>query len=421
MAVRSRHHQRRTALALATVGAALFLPAAASHADGSSVVIAVIGDTPYGAATPGGPQAPDGTAFPNLASSINADPNVSLVMHLGDIKSGSTQCSDAYFSLVKDWFNGTNGKGPGLADPLVYTPGDNEWTDCHRANNGAHVPTSNGTLPAGRLEALRGVFYPVPGQTLGAGAPRTLVTQATTSGFATFVENTMWTDADVQFGVVHVVGSNNGALPWFTQAGQTPQSPAQVANQAAELAARRAAALAWVDTIFDTAIADGREGVVIGMQADTWDTSAAGFLGETDAIVAKIAQRTLAYGKPVLLLQGDSHTYKIDNPLDGSTASAAMAALHPYNPSADPVASPPVPNFTRVVVPGSNGASPNGIDSWLALTIDPTTPAVFSIQLKSATVPPVDVPEAPLTVLLPLTALAATGAVALVRQRRRAA
>ena len=25
-------------------------------------------------------------------------------------------------------------------DPLVYTPGDNEWTDCHRANNGAYNP-----------------------------------------------------------------------------------------------------------------------------------------------------------------------------------------------------------------------------------------------------------------------------------------
>ena len=420
MSLHSRS-RRRAIAALAAVAAASLSPAASSHADGSSVVLAIIGDTPYGATTPGGPQAPDGTVFPRLAASINADPDVSLVMHLGDIKSGSTPCTDAYFSLVKDWFNGTNGKGPGLADPLVYTPGDNEWTDCHRANNGAYVPTSNGAVPQGRLEALRSVFSPTPGQTLGAGAPRTIQTQASMPGFASFVENTSWSDAGVQFGVVHVVGSNNGALPWFTQAGQTPQTPAQVADQAAELTARRAAALAWIDAIFDDAVAGNRAAVVLGMQADTWDTSAAGFLTEFDQIVAKIAQRSIAYGKPVLLLQGDSHTYKVDHPLDGSAGSASLAALHPYNPSGDPVASPPVPSLTRVVVPGSNGASPNGLDSWLKLTIDPSTPQVFGIQIRSVTAPGTDVPEAPLVLLLSLSAVVVAGAALILVRRRQPA
>mgnify|MGYP000376042491 CR=1 FL=1 len=41
-------------------------------------------------------------------------------------------------------------------------------------------------------------------------------------------------------------------------------------------------------------------------------------------IVAKIAQRSIAFGKPVLLMQGDSHGYKVDKPLDGSVASAGM-------------------------------------------------------------------------------------------------
>ena len=45
-------------------------------------------------------------------------------------------------------------------DPLVYTPGDNEWTDCHRTNNGSYLPTE-------RLAKLRELFYPAPGVTLG--------------------------------------------------------------------------------------------------------------------------------------------------------------------------------------------------------------------------------------------------------------
>lgn len=377
--------------------AAVALPAAPAHA-ATPISIAVIGDTPYGSTAPGGPQAPDGSAFPNLAMSINSDSDVSLVVHLGDTKNGSTSCADSYLDLVKDWFNGTNGKGPGVTDPLIYTPGDNEWTDCHRANNGAFVPTTNGAAPGGRLETLRTKYFPVPGQTIGAGAPRTIDTQATVAGFGTFVENTKWADNNVQFGVVHVVGSNNGILPWFSGA-ETAQ---QTADRIAEVAARKAAALAWIDAIFDDAVANSRAGVLLGMQADTWDVFPGSPLSEFNTIVEKIAQRSLAFAKPVLLMQGDSHIYKIDKPLDGTAASAALAALHPYNPSANPTSFPPVPNLTRIVVPGSNGTAPNGLTHWLKVTIDPDASNVFSTQLMLVETPPVVVPEAPLTLLIPI-------------------
>ena len=48
-----------------------------------------------------------------------------------------------------------------FTDPLVYTPGDNEWTDCHRANNGGYHPLE-------RLAFDREVFFDHPGTTLGA-------------------------------------------------------------------------------------------------------------------------------------------------------------------------------------------------------------------------------------------------------------
>lgn len=409
--------RRRVVAATAAGAVAVLTPAAIAGAatPPGGVTIAVIGDTPYGSAAPGGPQAPDGTAFPNLAYTVNADADVSLVVHLGDTKSGSTSCADTYYDLVKDWFNGTNGKGPGLADPLVYTPGDNEWTDCHRANNGGFVPTSNGGLPSGRLEVLRSKYFAAPGVTLGAGAPRVIDSQASVPAHSTFVENTKWVDANVQFGVVHVVGSNNGALPWFTQVGQTPQTPAQVADQTAELAARKAAALAWIDAIFDDAVANNRAGVMLGMQADMWDVFPGSALGQFDDIVTKIAQRSVAFGKPVLVMQGDSHIYKVDKPLDGSVASAALGALHPYNPSANPGLYPPVPNLTRIVVPGSNGATPNGLDTWLKLTVDPNSTEVFSHELLPVTGPGASVPEGPMALMV-LMGLAATAV--LMRQRQ---
>src|SRR5262245_33938356 len=43
---------------------------------------------------------------------------------------------------------------------FVYTPGDNEWTDCHRVNNGQYNPLE-------RLSFVRSVFFPLVGQTTG--------------------------------------------------------------------------------------------------------------------------------------------------------------------------------------------------------------------------------------------------------------
>jgi hypothetical protein len=75
--------------------------------------------------------------FPSLVALINADPNVERVLHAGDIKAGkNSDCSDAYFGMIRGFFDTFD-------DPLVYTPGDNEWTDCHVEikNNGLYTPT----------------------------------------------------------------------------------------------------------------------------------------------------------------------------------------------------------------------------------------------------------------------------------------
>jgi len=50
------------------------------------VTIAVIGDVPYGLE--------QGASLPTLVDAVNEDPKVRLVAHVGDIKSGSTTCTD---------------------------------------------------------------------------------------------------------------------------------------------------------------------------------------------------------------------------------------------------------------------------------------------------------------------------------------
>ncbi len=191
--------RRKLSLALAFAAAALTtsLPVTAGAGNTTDrsakpMTTAVIGDVPYGAAQE--------ARFGDFIDAVNDDPKVRAVVHVGDIKSGSTTCSDERFAAVRGAFDT-------FKDPVVYTPGDNEWTDCHRAAAGAYLPTE-------RLASLRDIFYPEPGRTLG-GRERQVNIQADFRGFEDYVENQMWLDSKVVFSTVHVVGSNNGLAPWF--------------------------------------------------------------------------------------------------------------------------------------------------------------------------------------------------------------
>ena len=283
------------------------------------VDIAVIGDTPYGAA-----QIED---FPNLLATIDADARISSVLHLGDIKNGSSRCDDSYFAQIAAGFSS-------LTIPLIFTPGDNEWTDCHRANNGAYDPLE-------RLAALRSVFFPVPGLTLGGGFKQVL-SQSELAGFESFVENQIWFEAGVAFGAVHVVGSNDSKPAWYTDdtTGTKMDDPAR---RDAERAARNAATLAWLDKLFAVATQNQAAGVVIAMQADMFDAFSVANnipLDSFNNIVQRIARLSKAFAKPVLLLQGDSHFFVSDRPV------ATGSVVHGVTDTA--------PNLARIVVQGSD-------------------------------------------------------------------
>jgi len=284
--------------------------------------VAVIGDTPYGPAQL--------AEFPGDVDAINGDPGVGTVLHLGDIKSGSQRCTDEYFGQIRSAFDR-------FEDPLVFTPGDNEWTDCHRANNGGYLPTE-------RLAKLREVFFDAPGETLGQEARRVRAQ-------AGYPENVVFSESHVQFGTVHVVGSNDGAAPWFGDRPTGAETAEERALREAELTARRDANLRWIDQIFRRARAGGAAAVAIGIQADMWDGAPAdqpSFASYKD----KLAERSRAFGGPVLLLNGDSHQFYADAPLPGA------------------------PNLERVTVNGSTECP----HEYLRLRLDPDGPDVFAYE-----------------------------------------
>lgn len=328
---------------------ALSMPAATAAAASSGgaarpTTLAVIGDTPYDDAQLAG--------FPQLVDAINADRNVRAVVHLGDMKSGQP-CTDAFFASRRALYDT-------FADPFVFTPGDNDWTDCHRPQFGAFVPTE-------RLRSLRRIFYPKPDRALGGQPTLAVRPQSRDPRFSAYVENVMWSRSRAVFATLHVVGSNNDLVPWFVDTRVTPVAPEaseHTALRMAEFGRRQAANLAWIDRAFAVARRERARGVVIAMQANVWlkrleaDADVAGF----DSLVQRIATRAKRFRGQVLVLQGDTHKYLTDKPLTAGSPEHGVTTK--------------APNVRRIVVEGETASE------WLRLRVSPAAKQLFSWQRR---------------------------------------
>jgi hypothetical protein len=289
---------------------------------------AFIGDMPYGTAQE--------ARFARVIQEINGDPAVDFVMHAGDIKAGSERCDN---SLVVRRF----AQYEQFRRPFVFTPGDNEWTDCHRANNGAFYPLE-------RLAFLRSTFFPSPGFTTG-GQVRRVRSQAESGAYPEFVENVLFHKHSVLFATLHVVGSNNNLEPWSgidpADSFLTPR-----ADRLAEFQRRQEATLAWLDEIFGSEAA-GTRAIFVMIQANPnfnlppTDQQRAGF----NEFLSHLALRAQQYGRPVLLAHGDNHVFFQDKPL---------------------------PNllFSRMQTFGSDQVH------WVKVHVDPRSSGVFGIEQK---------------------------------------
>ncbi len=343
-----------TALLVAT---AIGPATAHDNHDEGPVTLAVFGDWPYNQNLL--------TNAPLLINSVNADPEVSRVIHVGDIHAGGFPCTSAGIlppipTSNPGWNQQVYFQFQQFRSPVVYTPGDNEWTDCHKTKE------SKSGDPLKELASVRSLFFARPGKTLGYNT-RNVTSQSDHFGAAfpadaQFVENVIWQEAKTVFVTVNMPGSNNDTLPW-TNGFENPVA------QAKEVAERTAADIRWLKTAFARAIGVHAKAVVIALQADMWDPAAvvAGGdgLGAYTPFVQQLADLSVKFGGPVLLINGDSHVYGTDHPL--AVPSSPTGLIHHTQA---------VPNLTRITVQGST----NKPAEWLRLTVDPRMPGVFSFK-----------------------------------------
>ena len=290
----------------------------------SSSNFAVIGDLPYGEA--------QNAKFSGWITDINAG-KPGYTVHVGDTKSGSTTCDDGHYAWMKSEFDT-------FAMPLIYTPGDNEWTDCHRANNG-------GFNPLDRLAVIRKTYFSEPGTTMGSGT-MTVASQAAHG----IPENVRWTRGGIQFAAIHVVGSNDATQPW-SGLGKTEATPEQLADQKA----RMSNAIAQVRQSFADARARKDRAVVLFQQADmfdpTWEPKITDFSAFTPLIQAIVDEASDFKGE-VYLFDGDSHVFHVDTP---PAAGSKWLGFYGIKGAAN--------NLTRVTVDGSANNT-----NWLKVTVN---------------------------------------------------
>lgn len=329
--------------------AAQAAPSGHDRAGAQRYEIGLFGDMPYG---------DTGRAqYPALIADMNRH-ELAFSTFDGDIKNGSEPCyadvdgsaqaagkPDVY-KYALDHFNQ-------FVDPVVFVPGDNEWTDCDRPS------TQGPTFDAiERLQYERQVFYPT-NRSLGE---RTITVLRQSPQYP---ENQRWTYGPVTYVGLNVPGSNNDFIP----DGDTGDGPQAEAN--AEYAARNAANLTWIHESFAAAKANGSKAIMIVLQADMFgddpDHPEGTTTDPTDHFAdtkAALARESAAFGRPVVLVNGDSHFFTVDKPLTDDAGNV-------------------IENFTRVMTFGSAQTH------WVSATVDPNNPDVFSFHqhIVAANVP----------------------------------
>jgi hypothetical protein len=284
---------------------------------GDRYEIALIGDMPYG--DTGREQ------FPRVIDEINKDSRISFTVFDGDLKNGKERCDQPAYDLAAKNFGS-------FRNPLVYVPGDNEWTDCDRASNGSYDPNE-------RLALVRKMFASTPDS---SGQHKLELDRQSVQ----YPENVRWERSGVTYVGLNVTGSDNNA-PQFDASGK------QVDGDLAEYTARNTANLDWLDSSFAAARAAHSKAVLIDIQADMWGTSdPTTHFADTKR---KLAQLAIDFPGQVLLVNGDSHFLQVDKPLADAKGQT-------------------IENFTRVQTFGSDQ------NHWVSAEVDPSSPEVFTFH-----------------------------------------
>ena len=342
---------KRTLRLAAVSGALLGLPAlsiisgtsATAQTADEKFTVALIGDYNYGALN-----GPLWHESGRMIADINAN-KPSFVIHNGDIKAGSSECTDAIVTATKAQFDS-------FKMPLVYLFGDNEWTDCHRILSSN--PRSAFGDPFERLENLRTTFYS-SNRTQGTD-PFTVIRQADVDQqFQSYVENVRWKRGPVMFIGLNIPGSNNNC--------ESPYQATRVPSLY-ECKVREPAVLKWLSDSFAEAKRLQAKAVFIAMQGNpdfenkNVDMPAYDNNGYK-RFLKTLQNEVVQFPGQVVLTHGDSHTQHIDKPLND--------VIDVRDPSAKGKV---IGSLLRVETFG------NPETHWIKMTVDPTSKDLFTFE-----------------------------------------
>lgn len=312
---------RSVALAIAST---LLLLACASPPPGpQAFAFAVVGDTPYSDA--------EESRFLEMMKQIDAQP-LAFIVHVGDFKAGSrAPCTDALFERRRAQFDNS-------AHPFIFTPGDNDWVDCRRRSSGGFDSSE-------RLARLRQLFF-ADRQSLGRRRIETLAQDQCLApavegcGCAAHPENRQWSHSGVRFATLNIPGSNNNV-------------GFDAANDA-EARCRNEANRQWLEGAVRESASPQTRALVVAIQANPWETQAPVYRD----FIRQMEDAARVLAKPVLLVHGDTHIYRVDTPF----------ATH---------------NPRRLETYGSPFVG------WVKVTVEPQRAGLFSFEPKLfAVVPP---------------------------------
>jgi len=286
-----------------------------------SFAFAVMGDAPY--------YGWEALQFETVLDDLEAH-DLDVVIDVGDIF--WRPCNDEMYRRSRTWFDA-------LRHPVVYTPGDNEWTDCWQAGSG-------GFEPEGRLARIRKIFFDEPTRSLG-GRPIPLESQSSDSRFREFVENARWVDHGIVFVTVDLPGSRNGL-----------ENPERTEEEIDAALRRAEAAAAWLTETFGAAKSVDAKAVVIAFHADFGLGASPDdpYRRAYEPFVETLEREVEAFARPVLLVHGDGHEYTVDHPLRSRVTGEVLS------------------NFERMEVPGSP------LVGWVRVVVTPGDPTRFAFD-----------------------------------------
>lgn len=331
-------------LALSLAGASLASERDDDEHNDESYAFGLWGDLPYSPA-----QATVGV--PNLIADMNVQ-KLKFTVHDGDLKAGGGVCNNAVYTQSLGYFNS-------LKAPAMFTPGDNDWTDCDR-------PAAGGYNSRERLDFERALFFSTP-YSLGQRRLKQQVQQGAlclgVAGYVPCAENRRWTVGGVTYVTLNIPGSCNNLC--------------DTAPDAAEYTARNIANLRWLQETFAQATARNSVAVMVISQANPgWDQSdptraplrnpqtLAQTDGQPDGYVeflTALRNEVIAFRRPVAYVHGDSHYYRVDKPF----LDAAGRRLE---------------NFTRIETFGNNQQNGTNDVNWIQVKVDPRSRDVFSYE-----------------------------------------